>query len=246
MTTFVPITSAGQIPPIGRGAEHALWDLKERLSPVEFHRAKDVAAFANHLGGTLLIGAIDDGTGQIASFRPLTTAEADDYEKGIAQAIDNRCRPVPLINYERIHHREGLLLAVNVWPSIASVVGVRVRADAADGFGNHAYVFPVRLGNATSFLSTESLPMHMIPQLRRMLILLASIDRDEPVLYCPRNGNNMDVRILKIDELTNSIVLRKFDAADEAPWSMALDRIVTVFRADGAKAPYWRIMMHND
>ncbi|MBK9035465.1 MAG: ATP-binding protein [Myxococcales bacterium] len=85
-----------------RGAEHALWDLKERLSHIEYEKAKDVAAFANHLGGTILIGAQEDRSSQVLTYNPLTSKEADDSEKAIAQAINNRCRPTPLINFERI------------------------------------------------------------------------------------------------------------------------------------------------
>ncbi len=241
MTTFTPVTKAEQVPGLGQGAEHALWDLKERLSPVDFEHAKDVAAFANHLGGTILIGVVERDS-RIEAFRPLLSQDADAYEQTIAHSLENRCRPVPLINFERIHHPEGLLLAVNVWPSVAAVIGVSVRA-GGNGYGGTAWVFPVRLGNDTTYISSESLPMHMLPQLRRTLILLASIKNDEEVLYCPKGGNNSHCKILEVNELTNSIAIQR--SPDESPFTIALDRIVTVFRAS-VGPPYWRIVMHTD
>jgi hypothetical protein len=127
---------------------------------------------------------------------------------------------------------------------VSTVVGVRVQANSKDGFGDDAFVFPVRLGSASAFLSPENLPMHMLPQLRRVLILLSSIKPDETVLYCPKDGSNTHVTIVHVDELTNSIVFQQSDGKLNR-WTIALDRIVTVFRAAGDAPPYWRIMMHN-
>lgn len=55
--TFIPLAKPLQLPTIGRTIERPVMDWKVKPAKHSFERAKDVAAFANHLGGTLLIGA---------------------------------------------------------------------------------------------------------------------------------------------------------------------------------------------
>lgn len=240
MARFVPVVASTPLPAPGTGAEHALWDLKERLSAVEFEKAKDVAAFANHLGGTILVGATEDRSSQVLSYRPLTSKEADDSEAAIAQAVSNRCRPTPLFNFERLPHDTGKVLAINVWPSITTAIGVRIKGDRGDGYAGDAYVFPVRLGTTCAFLTSDQLPMHMLPDLRRKLILLRAIPDKEPVLFCPHDGQNRRVIVESIDEYTNTLSVRSVEGNGIV--HVPFEHIASVFRASTGDEPYWRIM----
>ncbi len=60
MPLFRPLIKPWPLPSIGAAnTERAVLDWKTRLAEKSFERAKDIAAFANHLGGTLLIGACE-------------------------------------------------------------------------------------------------------------------------------------------------------------------------------------------
>jgi hypothetical protein len=156
MPHFEPFLESSVLPPVGSGYERATLDLKGRGGVVSaFHKAKDVAAFANHLGGTLLIGA-KETAGVVGEYEPLDESTANSIQKGFSQAVRERCSPRPLVNFARVPCGVGWVLAVNVWPYIGQVVGVRVKADkTADGFGDDAYAFPMRTGVDSSYLLPE-------------------------------------------------------------------------------------------
>lgn len=71
-------------------------------------------------------------------------------------------------------------MLVNVEPNPSALVGVRADGDESKGYGGKdAFVFPMRVGNQTSFLSAEVLPMYMDPKVRRAIILLSKIPPHE-------------------------------------------------------------------
>ena len=76
MSLFQPLAETSRLPDVGEGYERATLDLKLKGEVKKgFHLAKDVAAFANHLGGTLLIGAKEkDGRVDFYVRRPRTTS----------------------------------------------------------------------------------------------------------------------------------------------------------------------------
>jgi hypothetical protein len=240
---FIPLTSIAQLPPVGGGAETSLWDLKLRLSKVEFHLAKDVAAFANHLGGTLLVGAEDDGRGSVAQYKPMSSDEVAAAEQAYTSAVNKRCRPRPVFDYARIPYDGGYLLAINVWPYVSALVGVSVKADQSDGFGGLSYTFPLRLTNQTTWLASDNIAMHMLPDLRRKMILLSSIPSGEAVLLCPVDGANRDVLIEQIDEATNTLHIRAVGIG--GPAFVPIDDVQSVFRARTESPPHWRIRIER-
>src|SRR4051812_43949768 len=94
------------------------WKATDTSTP--FHKAKDVAAFANHQGGTLLIGA-QEVQGLLQSYVGMTAAAAVAVRTAYSQAIEQRCQPPPTVDFEEFPDPADLtkkIVAVNVWPSL--------------------------------------------------------------------------------------------------------------------------------
>jgi hypothetical protein len=182
MPTFTPMSTAQGLPAVATSAEAAVFDLKARFpTQKQFEAAKDVAAFANHIGGPLLIGA-EEEAGRIARYVPLTETEANTTDTFIATAVRDRCSPLPLIDIVRFTEGAGFVLAVNVWPSLASPIAVRVVADRGrENWGGSAHVFPIRVGSHTDFIPPENLAMYMTPHIRRAVLMLNKIPSDAAV-----------------------------------------------------------------
>src|SRR5947209_3105685 len=110
MPVFIPYTDSTSLPAIGAGFEQAVLDFKLEAETTDaFQRAKDVAAFANHLGGTLLVGA-KEANGVVAAYVPLTFAVATQVQDGFSQAVSQRCSPRPLIDFARVPSGAGVVL----------------------------------------------------------------------------------------------------------------------------------------
>src|SRR5262249_60193911 len=127
--------------------------------------AKDIAALANLYGGSLVIG-VHLKAGVVQAYKHLTPQEAAVQEAGLRTAVQQRCRPGPSYSTTMIPQSAGVLLVVNVEPSIP-LVAVRVSGDKADGYGDPTWVFPRRLGSGTSYITPENLAMYMVPDVRR-------------------------------------------------------------------------------
>jgi Putative DNA-binding domain len=250
---FVPLTATGSLPPTGSAAEDALWDLKRTPSQDKFELAKDVAAFANHFGGTILIGA-QEQRGHVQSYYPLSLAEIDATEKDITAAVRARCSPVPTFNFARFNHDAGWVLAVNVWPIISTICGVRIKGDTTDGWGDHAWIFPVRIGNHTTTVRPESFPMYMLPELRRTLLLLHAIPEGAQIVLKDAGSTVFtNGKIIEINEDTNTIVLSHDPLRAYHAKSYPLDAIKSVHKtipspsseAAAAAPPMWWINIQH-
>lgn len=57
MPVFQPLVRPTPLPDINDAIERVVMDWKVKPAQYPFEKAKDVAAFANHLGGCILIGA---------------------------------------------------------------------------------------------------------------------------------------------------------------------------------------------
>jgi predicted HTH transcriptional regulator len=119
MPLFVPWTDASTLPAVGAGPiERATLDMKLELPTVDrFHMAKDVAAFANHVGGTLLVGVLEKG-GIVRRHQPMTPVAAAALQREFDEAVRDRCRPLPVIDFASVPAPDaaGVVLAVNVSP----------------------------------------------------------------------------------------------------------------------------------
>ena len=129
-------TEASQLPKVGDGYEREVLDLKQTGKGTSaFHFAKDVAAFANHLGGTLLVGA-EEHLGRVKEYHPLSEADVSAVQSTISMAVRDRCSPHPVVEPARIPYDGRFILAVNVAPELSALVGVSVTAlKSKDGYG---------------------------------------------------------------------------------------------------------------
>jgi len=213
-------------------------ELKGKLNKSAFHLAKWVASFANSSGGTVLVGAAEDTTkGVVGKYLPLTKREAHMTVESFDTAIKDRCSPRPFYTRERIPIDGGMVVAINVWPFPAQVVGVRVDAAEAEGYKGSAYVFPVRAGAHTPHLLPEQLAMLMIPELRRVVILLSALKEGQEVTvhqveaaHTPQSSPPLNVRFGRSDALSNILELTQETARQgHHTIRIPLDRVVTVY-----------------
>jgi schlafen family protein len=223
MPRFEPYGETTPLPAEGEGYERAMLDLKRTIKN-GFHLAKDVAAFANHLGGTLLVGA-EEINGCVGRYHPLDDAKVSEAQKAASESVRDRCSPRPLVDFARIPRGSGVILAVNVWPYIGQVVGVAVKCSKAnEGYGGNAFVFPMRTGVDSPYLLPEQLPMFMTPGVRRTVLLLQRIPAGEAVRVKQSTGVLL-FRMGEVDEMGNAV---RFLGDKIADWVVALDQVRTV------------------
>jgi hypothetical protein len=182
--------------------EKTVLDLKTRYdltNPTSvFELAKDMAAFANALGGTVLIGASEHSdslgrkTGRIEAFVP----NIDDAGliKAATTAARDLCQPPFTVEPEVIKlsvneqasvvkkplAQDATLVALNVHPLVASPCAVAA-CDAAGVRIANAYRFPLRFLEGTKWLKPEDLAFHMNSHERRMYLLLSRVPRDQRI-----------------------------------------------------------------
>lgn len=187
MARLDPIVREADLPPVEDASrETDVFDCKARYSgdKVPFEIAKDVAAMANRLGGTILVGLSENRK----SYVPGTKTEMEKLSADADAAIKDRCFPKPVVGREVIAYgAEGFVLAINVEPFIG-IIGVKLlKADKSerpvDKWNGDSYVFPIRSGSQSDYLTPETLPMYMMPEVRRAVILLEAM-REAPGLLC--------------------------------------------------------------
>lgn len=246
---FSERTRAEHVPEIGAGYESATLDMKggpkayrqfhDRVETgwKSFEIAKDVAAFANATGGTILIGATEDaGAGVCSAHVPFSDEAAKDLSDAITLAVEQRCRPRPLVDLARIAFPAGVMLAVNVWAFPGQPIAVSVTGNSKqDGHGGVSYVFPIRLFAKTVYLPPEQLAMLMSPDVRRRAIILATVKPGESIHVHPeiRTLDDQHVRpwtaaLMRLDEQHGVVVVMH----DNAETGLPLDGMSAAWRDD--------------
>jgi hypothetical protein len=210
--------------------------------------AKDVAAFANHLGGTLLLGAVE--TDEILrKYFGMTPQEAGKAIRSYSDAAADRCWPRPVLDpacYEDPSDSAKKIVAINVEPSL-ELVCVKVKADLEkEKWGDYAYVFPVRTGNNARYLQPGQLAMFMTPHVRRIAVMASKIPKGELVkVRVPAIGNDI---IFKFSEVLEDQNLLRVEIVEGGPGpTYPLDCVRTVYEAwdPNAKRLYWRLIMDD-
>lgn len=241
MAIFVPYKPPLPLPQVGDGFEHATLDLKVRLDLTKtFHLAKDVAAFANHLGGTLIIGAKEKAA-RVDEYRGMSESDLKAAQDAISLSVAQRCSPRPVIDFGRYLMTTGHVLTVLVYPSVGQPIGVRAMSDATQGgYGGEAFAFPVRSGSDSVFLLPEQLPMYMMPEVRKIAIALSAIKEGEQIVVHPHSGRNpgaayeppFRVQFVGSDVLSNSLTFRHARASKAAnDVSLPLEAIRSVWKS---------------
>lgn len=262
MSAFKPFVTPSDLPKIGDGFERATLDLKATYDLAkQACMAIDVAAFANHIGGTLLIGA-SETDGRVGAYVPVPEAENNARKDAFSKAVAGRCRPAPHVDLVPIAYGTGWVLAVNVWPQVNGPVGVRVcdvealaenykarhvasgvpeteataraKTEAkrdAGGYAGDSWVFPIRSGSDAFYVTPENLPMYMLPHVRRTALLLRKIPPGATV-QCVVADIEKRPRVLdSVDEEAN-VVKMHAPGDPAAPHWVPLDGIASVFETE--------------
>jgi hypothetical protein len=188
-----PIHRYSDLPPSGRldpdAQERAWLDFKREVASDELHTmAKDVAAFANAFGGTILVGVQDREDGIVHVGIELSVARR--LQERYQDAAKTWCEPYPhvLPTLVALPERPDVVLAVNIEPCAAGVVGVNIAVPDSNGrFARRAdaWLFPVRVGSHTKALSPQEAAMHLDVHVRSVSIRLcrALAEGGSVVLY---------------------------------------------------------------
>jgi len=169
--------------------ERQWFDLKSTMDPdARAEMAKDVAAFANALGGAIIIGAKEGPTEPDYS-SPLAEKHAEKVALAFDQVVRDYCRPSPVVHVRTIPSPDSpgkVVLVVNIEPAVDQPIAARHAVD------RDAWRFPVRVGRDTEFLFPEQLPLYMNSKARRAKLLLLralSAGGDIDLICVPSGGS---------------------------------------------------------
>lgn len=238
MGLFQPITNTSHLPQVGSNAENLALDIKQTVETRDyFELAKDVAAFANASGGVILVGSAEDRTrGSIGRYMPMEQDEAKQVRDAFTQATRDRCSPKPLLNPVIIECEDKYVVAINVWPFPGQAVGVQLQREPL------AFAFPFRTGVETIWLNAEQLPMLMVPELRRISILLDAIPTGASIgIYTPR-GYITEYSLVELRALENVIVLKAGREEKRAKIHLPIDVIRSVWKEPSEE---WRMVIEG-
>jgi hypothetical protein len=238
---FKPIADPADLPPLGAGRESGTFDFKGSVDPAKKRElAKDVAAFANATGGVVLVGAVEDPeTGRLREYAPMPEAFAESVKAAYDLAVANLCRPQPVIDAVRVKAPspfDGFVVAVNVNPTPVGPVGVRWVDDPKCP----SWAFPLRTTTHTAYLTPTELAMLMVPEVRRVMILLDSIppaEREDLQIFHNRQGHPsamqntspLPARLTKVD-ITTITVDRSVPHRGRVESTLPIDRVTSVWR----------------
>jgi hypothetical protein len=179
---YTPIVREQDLPT--PGPLHATAQEREHLDFKSFasktkgiEHAKDIAAFANSLGGTILVG-VTETTGTLAI--PGVAGQTATEVKDIYEHAALKCSPKARIDAVIIRTSTGVdVVAINVPPSPDAVLGVPGVASEAEA--PNSWRYPIRRATQTDFLTPEQLSLHMNPTIRRVFVRLSAIPTTAPV-----------------------------------------------------------------
>jgi|SRR5450631_1266609 len=235
------------LPEIGTHEDQEL-DFKARLNTKDkktdyLELAKDIAAMANAYGGTIIIGACEDPKGVLSIYKPLTEEDAVFACNEYKTAQRDRLRPAVVVVPKMEPQGEGFLVFVHVEPSMGQAIGVHFtpKVDVAPETKEppEIYGFPLRVGDNTTWLQPEQLPMLMIPELRRTMLLLREIGNAPVKVDClhmkgEADHSNTGIPIGFLDEKGNAVHI--------GGQAIPIDRILTVVRqTDG-----WHVLYNSN
>ncbi len=239
MAVYKPIRRFEDLPTVAPIVEVDTFDAKIDYADKhkqDFEVAKDVAAFANHLGGSIVVG-LNEHTAKV---EPLKLDRAKKLISTFEEQVRQRCSPRPTIEPVLLPVDGGHILVINVEPFIGQPVGVLVRKVETTLGLEDVYQFPVRRGSRTTSLTPEVLPMYMLPEIRRWAILLsAAQDAACEVNVNNGRGSNEVVKgtVLGVFPEDNAFEFRINSGmrGDEKPGSIRVpfDSVQCIWRRDG-------------
>lgn len=245
MPVFVPLEQPRELPATGTAIERAVTDWKSKDTSTHFHKAKDVAAFANHLGGTIVVGAVEVKM-HLQAYSGLEPAEAARVRREYSEAITQRCDPHPRFDFEEYPcpgATDRVVVAVNVWPSLL-LVGVWVTAHKpTEGYEGHSFVFPVRAGTDADYLTPGQLAMYMTPQVRRVAVMLSRLEPGTKVTIRMLGASPQVLAFEQLHEEQNLVSFSEKSGTGDRSRHLPLDRILTVFEDwdSATKVAFWSV-----
>jgi hypothetical protein len=182
---YFPMSEPRDVPPEGplsnEAREKQDLDFKSVAdSATPWEHAKDIASFANSLGGTILVGASNLDAVTLHGLQGQTPRQVMDIYENAAM----HCSPTVPIDLVPILMPSGaVIVAVNVAPYPDAVVAApaAVKSRQPDGGKprhervQNSWRFPIRRASQTHYLKPEELPLYMNPQARRAYIRLSAI-----------------------------------------------------------------------
>lgn len=204
-----PITPENAVARLSVATEHAISDFKVKYDTKidqtkAFEIAKDVCAFANHLGGTIIVGAQEGKgaqRGRIVTLVPLTDPSPGELVATVDRAVKLYCLPVPIADAQEIPLDDTQvtailgrtsaarsIVAINVQPALNTPIGCLACSDECKECSargavcsckgkqvDHAYRFPVRTIESTRYLRPDELAKAMNITERRALLELQAL-----------------------------------------------------------------------
>lgn len=219
--------------------QERLWfDVKETYVPKsQAEKAKDVAAFANALGGALIVGA-REGAAEPDYSTPLPAHFAAEVEHEFDQAIRDFCRPSPTVHIRSIEAPSSggkIVLVVNIEPAVDQPVAARHQEH------KDMWRFPLRVGRHTEYITPEQLPLHMNSKARRAKLLLLRVlesDGDIDLFMVPCGSSrhasiqgSASFKLVSVDDRGGGgLVMRDTDGAfDGQSVTIPIDEVEAVW-----------------
>jgi hypothetical protein len=180
---FPEYLTEADLPKEGAVFEVPNCDFKTWYRPDERHKlVTDIVAFANALGGVLLVGAKEENERLIA-YAPRTRAAADELRAMANEIAQKSCVPCPRIDARVLPQGLGYVVAIHVYGSTAQPIGARVKNEP------NAYRFPIRRVTGTEFLEPQELATIMVPAIRARALQLAHIPTEERAMNIVWHGH---------------------------------------------------------
>jgi hypothetical protein len=248
---FSPVRFVEDLPAVGVSNERRSLDFKAAPTKDRYEIAKDVAAFANAEGGSILVGA--KGSGEfLAAYEPLSIRDASNVQRTYDESIRDRCSPLPLFDIAAVPQGTGCIVAVNVWPFPGQPVGVKfkktdVNCGALGRQPEGLFFYPLRVGAHTSSISPEQMPMFLDARTRRTAICLEQAVGQTVILSAithQSNGKRGEMwvetgRLTKVDLLGNAVTVAMTCEKEEVLVALPLDFIVSAWRQEQE----WRLLI---
>jgi Putative DNA-binding domain len=226
LVRYQPVRTLPDLQALERSTEGRALDFKTAADPDEWWElAKDIAAFANYVGGTILVGAVEQPSGS-AVLRGIDPQEVADLAAGYEMAARDKCKPRPLATTDPIAlpDVDRVVLAVNVEPFSLGPVGAMFvgRNQMGQPTPSDGWRFPMRVGKHNIPLQPDQIAMFMEPKIRRTVTLLEEIP------------HGADVRLFW-GAYTDQLLRTKMAETTLAMVSVDVQRNVVAFGAKGTK-----------
>jgi len=240
-----PINRREELPAPGT-LESDVLDFKKEPSDDSFEIAKDIAAFANASGGTLLVGVA--GGSRMVAWAPMKEPVARATIQLYEQSVRDRCAPQPVIATDLIPIDDGFIIAINVWPFPGQPVGVELKqtetsCEKTAKKIHNDFWFPRRTTTHTKGLLPEQLPMFFDAKARRMMIAVESAQGHQVVFISARREREKDHWVEQaivdhVDPLTGTITATVGKEGDTHGIDIPIDAVQMVSKTESTTIIY--------